>query len=68
MCDVKVIDHGTIVQLVPMTEAAREFLDTELATEPWQWVGMALCIDHSHADDVIEYLTKAGFQCVKDEA
>jgi hypothetical protein len=51
--DLTVIDEGTIFQFIPKTEAGRIFLHETLHTEPWQWLGNTLCIDHRMAQGVI---------------
>lgn len=51
--DVEVNDQGTIVALTPRTKAGTEWLHTCIQTEPWQWMGASLCVDHRFADDLI---------------
>lgn len=37
--DVITDNFGSIVGITPMTPAAREWLDENCQTEPWQWLG-----------------------------
>jgi hypothetical protein len=60
--DLTVIDEGTIVQFIPKTEAGRTFLHQMLHTEPWQWLGNTLCIDHRMAQGVIDGAENEGLR------
>ena len=39
------INHGSIVQIVCLTDEARTWLDEHCESEPWQWMGNTLCVD-----------------------
>jgi hypothetical protein len=49
MPDFLIADHGSVVTIAPVSEAARDWIDENVASEPWQWLGGALCIDHRYA-------------------
>ncbi len=59
--DVFIDNQGTIVAITPMTRAAREWLEDNCQTEPWQWLGVTLGVEHRYAGDIIEGLQEAGF-------
>ena len=39
MSDFLITDHGSIIAIVPLTPAAIEWIDENVASEPWQWLG-----------------------------
>ena len=40
--DFVVDDYGSIVGITPITPAARDWLDENVESEPWQWLGCTL--------------------------
>ena len=44
-----------------MVRTARDWIDENVASEPWQWLGGALCVDHRYAGDLIEAIADDGF-------
>jgi len=61
MPDFLIADHGSIVWIVPVSDAARRWLEEKAVSEPWQWQGGVLSIDHRAARDLIEAIKAAGF-------
>ena len=61
MTDFLIADHGSIVSILPVSAAAREWLDANLVAEPWQWLDGAVAVDHRCARDIIAALADAGF-------
>ena len=61
MSDFKIADHGSIITIRPVSEAARQWLAENVLSEPWQWLGGALCADHRLARDLVEEIVAAGF-------
>jgi len=59
--DVLVRDEGTIAQLIPLTAAARNWIEDNCNTESWQWLGDALCIEPRYAVAVTEGLRENGY-------
>ena len=53
-------DHGTIFRIVPLNAQAVAWIDERCETEPWQWMGNALCIDHRPAGDLLAVMAQAG--------
>ena len=45
MSDFSISDHGTVISIRPRNEAARQWLDENVTSEPWQWVQGALCVE-----------------------
>jgi hypothetical protein len=42
MTDFQIADHGSIISIKPVSEAARTWVDDNVISEPWQWLGGAL--------------------------
>ena len=60
MTDFQIADHGSIISIKPVSEAARTWVDDEnVVSEPWQWLGGALCVDIRCARDLIEEIAEA---------
>ena len=61
MPDFLIADHGSIVWIVPVSEAAHQWLDENAASEPWQWQGGALSVEHRCAGDLIDAIEAPKF-------
>jgi hypothetical protein len=61
MPDFLIADHGSIVWIAPVSPAAHQWLGENAASEPWQWQGGALSVEHRCASDLIEAIEAAGF-------
>lgn len=59
--DFTIRDEGTIVQFIPNTDAAKEWLDAHVASEEWQWLGRGLCVEHRYAPMLRDKITEDGF-------
>src|SRR5205814_10729008 len=62
MSDFSISDQGSIFLIRPLNEAARQWLDENVAAEPWQWVQGALCVEARFARDLIIEIEEAGFE------
>ncbi len=58
--DVKVVWHGSVASLEPMTKAAKQWMDENLRVEGWQWLGNMLCIEPRYADEIAGGMQAAG--------
>jgi hypothetical protein len=56
-----IADHRSIVTIAPVSPAAHEWLDENATSEPWQWQGGALSVEHRCAGDLIQAIEVAGF-------
>ena len=61
MSDFNISDQGSIFLIRPLNEAARQWLDENVVSEPWQWVGDALCVEARFARDLLIEIEQAGF-------
>jgi len=62
MSDFQIADQGTIFLIRPLNEAARQWLDENVVSEPWQWLGGALCVDIRCARNLIDEIAAEGFE------
>ena len=58
--DVQVVNHGSVVTFQPLTDVARSWMDENVVSEPWQWLGPAFAVDHRLASQLIEGMHEAG--------
>ena len=61
MSDFQIADHGTIICVRPLSEAALQWIDENVVSEPWQWVQGGLCVEAGFARDLIIEIEEAGF-------
>ena len=62
MCDFHISDHGTVILIRPVSEAAHQWVEENVVVEPWQWFGGALGVDHRFARDLLDGIAAAGFE------
>jgi hypothetical protein len=65
MSDFQIIDQGSIFLIRPLNEAARQWLDENVVSEPWQWVDDALCVEPRFARDLLIEIEEAGFEITR---
>jgi hypothetical protein len=61
---VTVQNHGSIWLFEGTNDAARAELAALVSTEPWQWLGRALAVDHRFGAGLAEYLRSHGLEVV----
>ena len=62
MTDFRTADHGTVILIWPVSEAAHQWVEENVIVEPWQCFGGALCVDPRCARDLVDEITAAGFE------
>lgn len=62
MADLLVRDEGTVVVFRPATDAAKEWVAENIVSEPWQWLGGRLAVDHRYADSIIQSAAYDGLE------
>ena len=60
--DVRIRDEGSVVAFTLETEAAKTWVKENLETEPWQWLGESLVIDHRMSGPIIDGMMSAGLE------
>jgi hypothetical protein len=61
MRDFLIADHGSIISIMPISQAALKWIDENVVCEPWQWLGGALCVDRRYARDLTDEIAATGF-------
>jgi len=62
MTDFKIADHGTVISIRLLNDAACQWVEENVVCEPWQWVQGALCVDARIARDLLREIEEAGFE------
>ena len=44
----------------PKTEQAKEWINDNVYSEPWQWLGQNLAVDHHFIDDLVQGMLESG--------
>ena len=60
--DVEVYRDGTIVTFTPKTDAATEWIEANVESESYQWLGPALCVEHRYAEPLAAGMMEAGLE------
>lgn len=53
MSDIELINQGSMIGFRPITDKGKAFIDNNLETEAWQWLGPVLYIDQRMAPKII---------------
>ena len=56
----------TVYGLTPLTQEVRDWIDINIRSEPYQWLGGGLVIEHRYIGDIVAGLTEEGFLLNKD--
>ena len=54
LADIRFDHHGSVVLAVPLTPAGREWLETNVSAQSWQWFGVGLAIEPRYAGALLE--------------
>jgi hypothetical protein len=65
MSDFSISDQGSIFLIRPLNEAARQWLQENVVSEPWQWVQGALCVETRFACYLVVELEEGGFEITR---
>ena len=52
--DILIEDHGSVVLARPLTEAGKSWLDENVESEGWQWLGGALACEPRYVGVLVE--------------
>lgn len=58
--DLQVENHGSIVLLRPLTDAAKRWIDESINPEGWQWFGHALAVEPRYVGAILEGMQADG--------
>jgi hypothetical protein len=62
--DIQVSGGGSVYLFTPLTEAGHAALTEQVASEPWQWLGRSLAVEHRFAGDLTAALQADGLVVV----
>lgn len=62
MADIIVHFQGSVVGFTPRTAEGRDWIDENVQSEDWQWMGRTLWIDHRFAEDLTDGMADAGLE------
>jgi len=62
MIDIRIHDDGTVVGFTPLTDAARDWIDENVESESWQWLGETLFVDHRMARPLAHGMAADGLE------
>jgi hypothetical protein len=46
--------------VTPMTQSGREWIEENVSSEPWQWLGGSFACEPRYAADLVEGMQEAG--------
>src|SRR5256885_10344088 len=52
--------HGTITTITPLSDACREWLEDNVAVEPWQRFGTSIAIEPRYVEQLAEVMIEKG--------
>ncbi len=59
--DFNFTNHGSIVMVTPLTDAAREFVEDKVVLEDWNcWAGGGFAVEHRFAADLVSGIEAEG--------
>lgn len=58
--DVTVSNQGSLIMLSIITPEAKAWVEENVQTETWQWLGNNLCVEPRYADNVIDGMQADG--------
>ena len=64
--DFRITYHGTITTITPLNDACREWVEENVAIEPWQRFGPSIAIEPGYVEQVAEAMIAEGF-VIEDE-
>ena len=64
--DFRLTYHGTITTITPLSDACREWLEENVAIEPWQRFGNAIAVEPRYVEQLAEAMIEAGLAMEDD--
>ena len=65
--DFRVTYHGTITTVTPLSHACREWLEENVASEPWQRFGESIAIEPRYVELLAQAMIEAGLVIEGDD-
>jgi len=64
MSDIKVQNHGSIFTIIPLSESAKEWLDTNVDIPDHMRMGNLLCVNHRYIQAIVDAMVTEGFEVI----
>ena len=61
--DVYVENHGSLFMVTPLSDSSRQWVQENVATESWQWLGSSFSVEHRYMQNLVSGMQEAGL-CV----
>ena len=65
--DFRLAYHGTITTITPLSDACREWLEENVAIEPWQHFGSSVAIEPRYVEHLAETMIEEGLVIEGDQ-
>jgi hypothetical protein len=65
--DFRLTYHGTITTLTPLSDACREWVEENVAIEPWQRFGASIAVEPRYVEQLAEAMIEGGL-VMEDDA
>src|SRR5436190_24185241 len=65
--DFRVTYHGTITTITPLSDTCREWLEHNVAIEPWQRFGTSIAIEPCYVEQLMVSMIEEGFPIEDDD-
>jgi hypothetical protein len=59
--DFRVTYHGTITTITPLSDACRDWVDENVAIEPWQRFGLSIALEPRYVEQLAQAMIEEGF-------
>lgn len=59
--DVKVMNHGSVVMVEPVSKEAKAWVDENVGLEGWQWMGNAFAVEPRLLGNLLDGMREEGF-------
>jgi hypothetical protein len=63
--DIRILDEGTLVGFKAISDEASDWIHENVHSEPWQWLGGTLWVDHRFAPMLLDGIAEAGFEVAR---
>jgi len=64
--DFRVTYHGTITTITPLTDHCREWVEENVAIEPWQRFGNAIAVEPRYVEQLVGAMIEEGLATEAD--
>lgn len=59
--DVKVMNHGSVVMVEPVSDEAKTWVNENVGLEGWQWMGNSFAVEPRYLGDLLDGMRAEGF-------